>query len=46
MAKTSKATTRHGHRVTKTGAVKVTTTRKPKGIAGKLMDAALKVAGK
>lgn len=38
---------RHGHRVTKAGEVKVTTTsRKPKGITAKLTDKALKAMGK
>lgn len=46
MAKTPKTTVRHGHRVTKSGAVKVTTTRKPKGLMAKLVDKALKSTGR
>lgn len=34
---TKKSTTRHGHRVTKSGAVKVTTTKKGTGVVSKIL---------
>lgn len=44
--KLPKTTARHGHRMTKAGAIKVTTTRKPKGASGKITDKILKAFGK
>lgn len=44
--KVGKTVTRKGVRVNAAGQPKVVTTRKPKGIAAKLLDAALKAAGK
>lgn len=43
--KVGKTVVRKGVRVTPTG-VKVVTTRKPKGVAARLLDAALRKAGK
>lgn len=46
MAKAKATTVRHGHRVTKGGQVRITTTKPAKGLVGKLLDKALKSSGR